>query len=147
MRGQPGGIEYQRLQGSKAVTELQDSGQGLVDGSADGRAIGLQEGATGKQRPEAGKVEQIGRALAVENSRVSVGDTDSKLVGELKFHVSPEVVSHPEDDKKPGDVETVQIRHFIDAGWVYTREVRRLALQFTSGPEKFCQGLSHPPTK
>ena len=49
--------------------------------------------------------------------------TDAKLVGELRFHVSP-VVTPTTDDNTQDEPESIQIRHFIDAGWMYTRDIR-----------------------
>ncbi|CDJ64966.1 hypothetical protein, conserved [Eimeria necatrix] len=47
---------------------------------------------------------------------------DPQLVGELKFHISP-VVAPQADDDPQDEPETVQIRHFIDAGWMFTKYI------------------------
>lgn len=52
--------------------------------------------------------------------------SEAALVGELKFHLSPFVASQA-DDSPPGEPESIQIRHFIDAGWMYTRYIRTFA--------------------
>ncbi|CDJ58537.1 hypothetical protein, conserved [Eimeria maxima] len=49
--------------------------------------------------------------------------SEAALVGELKFHLSPFVASQA-DDSPPGEPESIQIRHFIDAGWMYTRYIQ-----------------------
>ncbi|CDJ29667.1 uncharacterized protein EMH_0023030 [Eimeria mitis] len=45
------------------------------------------------------------------------------FVGELKFHLSPAVASQP-DVNPQEEPEAIQIRHFINAGWMYTRYIQ-----------------------
>lgn len=79
-----------------------------------------------KPDAETGGEELTPEAKEPQDAQKSCGDGDAKLVGEIKFHVPPAVSSHADDKKK--EPETIQIRHFIDAGWMYSREVQGLNL-------------------
>ncbi|KAL8443454.1 hypothetical protein Emed_006809 [Eimeria media] len=97
-------------------------------------------------------LQAVREAQEKEMQKLALGSSaDAQLVGELRFHVSPEIAApHAEDEGGKGEIETIQIRHFIDAGWIYSRAVQginltrfnRLALkESTEGLGRPCSGF------
>ncbi|KAL8425484.1 hypothetical protein Efla_002605 [Eimeria flavescens] len=70
------------------------------------------------------------------------GTAEAQLVGELRFHVSPEITSHADDEGKEAEPETIQIRHFIDAEGTNLTRFNRLSLKAaTEGLARPCTGF------
>ncbi|CDJ46375.1 hypothetical protein, conserved [Eimeria brunetti] len=81
----------------------------------------------GKEKEEeapskVGEENQQTESSAASASAHPLGEA-ATLVGEVKFHLSPAVASQP-NDNPDGEPEAIQIRHFIDAGWIYTRYIQ-----------------------
>ncbi|CDI86088.1 hypothetical protein, conserved [Eimeria praecox] len=99
-----------------------------VNATASTQPRGEKQGADAAARAELDpqRDEKTKEGVAPRNGRdeKQTGNVFSEavLVGELKFHLSPAVASQA--DENPGEPESIQIRHFIDAGWIYTRYIQ-----------------------
>lgn len=78
-----------------------------------------ENGAEDKEAENGLHGETAGHDDTKEKARAFKGP---QLVGELKFHISPAVAPQADDDTHD-EPETVQIRHFIDAGWMFTKYI------------------------
>ena len=110
-------VKTRAVEGSANV---KTDGHTTASSSAQGATLG------GKTEPDphaggTGRGEQESDTRGTKEPGESY--TDAKLVGELRFHVSP-VVTPTTDDNTQDEPESIQIRHFIDAGWMYTRDIR-----------------------
>ncbi|KAL8275294.1 hypothetical protein Esti_000743 [Eimeria stiedai] len=133
--------------GSKALNDPGDSSASTA-GAAPST---LREGKAQDMRGALEGLQAVREAQENDLQKLALGSTDAQLVGELRFHVAPELAaSHADDEGEKGDPETIQIRHFIDAGWVYSRAVEgvnltrfnRLALkESTEGVGRPCSGF------
>lgn len=120
----PQGGSKSRVAGDSEKMASNDGGQKKTVSAAQGEfSPGHTEADTHIAGQDGGRQTMKAREQIRETEKPNAY---GQLVGEMKFHVAPEVASHA-DDNKPDEPEAIQIRHFIDAGWTYTRYIRKLS--------------------
>ncbi|KAL8450404.1 hypothetical protein Emag_003250 [Eimeria magna] len=118
-------VSPNRKTGSKPLSDQEDSSAN----AAKAAPSPLREEKAQNMRGAVEGLQAVREVQEKDLQKLAVGSTDAQLVGELRFHVAPEVsASHADDEGEKVEPETIQIRHFIGAGWIYARAVRRSLL-------------------
>ena len=98
----------------------------VAEGEDGVEGLAGRQGEATERRQE---TEPGARDLAGDRVRGQKGDgintLEATLVGEVKFYVAP-VVSARDNNNHKEEPEVIPVRHFIDAGWKFIKDIRKL---------------------